>query len=127
MSASHLPPALSRVAALDPALAEELSEAFSRLARAGEAMVWAQERLAGLLAAETPSAILAFLVEESKKLTGAPGAFAVTWRGDLESGTASFQAMASAGEVFGGKVPAPGEISRTIVGRVIKERRPAWS
>jgi DNA-binding NtrC family response regulator len=125
-----LPPALQRVATIDPALAEEVAEAFARLARAGEAMAWAQERLGALVAAGTPAAIVRLLVQEAQQLTGAPAVWAVTWTGSLEAGTVSFRALASARQ-GGGRaaddVPAPGEISRTIVGRVVAEGRPAWS
>ena len=120
--ADALPSSLQRVRALDPKLADELSSAFTRLARAGSALAWAQDRLGALVAAPTSSAKLEVLVAEGKELTGVPGAWAVTWRGRLGQ-RMSFEAIAG----DGGSVPAPAEISKTMVGQVIEEGRPAWS
>lgn len=122
MSDVALPPALSRIRTLDPASADELTSAFTRLARAGTALAWAQARLPALLAAPTHAAKLDVLVRESKELTGVPGAWAVTWSGRLGN-SMSFRAVAG----DGAQVPAPAEISRTIVGQVIEDGRPSWS
>ena len=122
MSDAALPPALSRIRTLDPQAADELASAFTRLTRAGTALSWAQARLPRLLAAPTVAARLEVLVDESRQLTGAPGAWAVTWRGKL-GGNLSFRAVAGDGS----QVPAPEEISRTIVGQVIEDGRPSWS
>lgn len=70
MSTTALPATLERVRALDPKAADELASAFTRLARAGGALSWAQERLPALLAATTTSAKLEVLVAEGKALTG---------------------------------------------------------
>ncbi|MFZ5477308.1 MAG: sigma 54-interacting transcriptional regulator [Myxococcota bacterium] len=117
-----LPGALRRVAALDPTLAAALADDFGRLARAADALAWAQARLGGLLRCAGPSEVLALLVAEAKARTEVPVVWAVTWDGDLEKGRASFRALAGHGEV-----PAPGEVSRTVVGWVAREGRPAWS
>ncbi len=117
------PPALQRVAAYDPSLAEELERSIARLTRAAEALVWAEERLPRLLAAPSTSGRLEVLVEEARALTDVPEAWAVTWTGDLTSGKVSIQAVAG----DGGSVPAPDEISRTVLAQVVTEGRPAWS
>lgn len=122
MSELALPPALSRIRTVDPGAADELTSAFTRLARAGTALSWAQARLPALLAAPTHAARLEVLVAESRLLTGVPGAWAVTWSGRLGRNM-SFRAVAG----DGAQVPAPAEISRTIVGQVIEDGRPSWS
>ena len=122
MADPALPAALARVRALDPKLADDLAGDFLRLARAGSALAWAQARLPALLEAPTTSAKLEVLVSESKELTGVPGAWAVTWRGELGR-RMSFRAVAG----DGANVPAPAEISKTMVGQVVAEARPAWS
>jgi len=122
MAEPALPAALERVRALDPKLADELASAFTRLARAGSALSWAQARLPALVTAPTTAARLEVLVTEGMELTGVPGAWAVTWRGRIGK-RMSFRAIAGDGD----SVPAPAEISKTMVGQVVEEGRPAWS
>ena len=122
---SAVPPSIARVAALDPVLAASVAEDFARLARTGEAMVWAQERIPELLRSLDTADILSLLVAEAKARTGVPIVWALTWSGDLARGTASFRALAPVGE--GISVPEPGQVSRTVVGLVAREGRPVWS
>jgi len=123
MSDIALPPALDRVRALDPALAESLGEDLARLSRAGQALAWAQGWLPALLSAPGERAALLVVVEAARQATGAPRAWALTWRGDLASGRASFEALAGDGV----QLEAPPQISRTVVGQVASLRRPLWS
>lgn len=120
-----LPPSLTRVNALDPALGASVSEDFTRLARAAEALIWAQERVPELLRCADTADLLSLLVTEARARTKAPIVWALTWTGDLAKGTASFRALAPLGEAVA--VPAPGEVSRTVVGLVAREGRPVWS
>ena len=120
---SARPPALQRVAAYDPTLAEELDRAIARLAGAAEALVWAEERLPRLLGAPSTAGRLEVLVEEARELTGVPEAWAVTWSGELSAGKVSIQAVAGDGDA----VPGPDEISHTVLTEVVAEGRPAWS
>ena len=117
-----LPAGLHALRRLDARLAEELESSFLRLARAGEALTWAQQRLPALLDAPTTTARLELLVREGRALTGAPEAWAVTWRGDPEQAL-SVEALAGDGV----QLPSPDGVSKTIVGHVAREQRPAWS
>ncbi len=119
-----IPDSVRSVASLDPALGAEIEDLFSRLARAGEAMVWGQKRLPRFIAA-SPSEVLAVLVEEARELTDAPTVWALKWKGDPAAGPVTFEAIAREGE--GGDYPGPDEISRSVVGRVTSSGRPAWS
>jgi DNA-binding NtrC family response regulator len=121
MSDLAFPPALVRLRDLDPQLAQELESAFSRLARAGTALAWAQAQLPELLARPTRTGRLALLVQLGKELSGVPAGWAVTWTGRGRS--LSFQALVGDGE----SVPAPSEVSRTVVGTVQEQGRPVWS
>jgi len=121
MSAA-LPKGLDRVRTYDPSLADELTGSFLRLARASEALVWAQARLAPLLAAHTTLARLELLVAEARAASGAPSVWAVSWR-RASRGPLHLDAVAGDGHLM----PAPSAISRTIVGAVLKHGRPAWS
>jgi DNA-binding NtrC family response regulator len=108
---------------MDPALAESLSDDFRRLARAGAALAWSDARLGPLIAADGDRALLQALVAEARALTDAPRVFALSWQGDGKTGRVSFRALAGDGET----VPDPGAISHTIVGRVARDGRAAWS
>ncbi len=118
-----LPPSIEQVTVLDPNLGERIGQDFTRLIRASGALLWAQQRLPGLVAAGSPTAVLQFVVAEAKQLTGVPSVWAVTWKGDLGKGTASFRALAGAD----GVIPAPVEISRSIIAQCVKDGRPAWT
>ena len=123
-----LPDSVKAARAFDASLGDRLERDFVRLTRAGDALVWAQRRLPTLVAAGTASRLLRFLVDEAKELTGAPIGWAVSWSGDVLGGRASFRALAGdSGTVDPGDLLDPAAISKTIVGRVIKEGRPAWS
>mgnify|MGYP002635293472 CR=1 FL=1 len=119
-----LPESVRNVSALNPKLGAEIEDLFSRLARAGEAMVWGQKRLPRFIAAG-PSEVLGAVVEEAKTLTGAPMVWALKWKGDPNAGPVTFEALARQGT--GGDFPGPDDISRTVVGRVTSSGRPAWS
>ncbi len=118
-----LPPALQRVAAYDPGLAEELDRSIARLSRAAEALVWAEERLPELLAAPSTAARLEVLVAAARELTDVPEAWAATWTGQLDGGQVSISAVAGDGS----KVPGPDELSQTILAEVVAAGRPTWS
>ncbi len=118
-----LPAAIARVRVLDPALADALAEDFTRLSRASGAVAWSQAQLVRMLAAPGEQAVLAEVVAAARETTRAPRAWALTWRGDLATGRASFTALAGDGAAL----DSPPEVSRTILGRVAKEGRPAWS
>mgnify|MGYP003877989117 FL=1 len=127
-NAPILPDSVRAAAALDPALGERLERDFARLTTAGDALVWAQRRLPALVLAGTPTRLLELLVGEAKELTGAPIGLAVSWVGDVGSGRMSFRALAGdRGQVDPAELLDPRAISRTIVGRVVQEGRPAWS
>jgi len=83
-----LPEALKRVAALDADLAAELQRDLGRLVQAARAVTWAQEQLPRLVRAGSPGAVLQVLVDRARDVTGAPGAWALRYTGDL-SGRAS--------------------------------------
>ncbi|MCB9780254.1 MAG: sigma-54-dependent Fis family transcriptional regulator [Alphaproteobacteria bacterium] len=118
-----LPAGLARLRLRDPALAQELTDDFRRLSHAASAVAWAQGQLDGLLAASTDRDLLAVVVAAARELSGAPRGWALTWRGDLAAGRASFEAVAGDGVVL----DAPPALSRTVLGRVAAEGRPAWT
>ncbi len=123
-----LPESVLAAQALDPALGERLERDFTRLTRAGDALVWAQRRLPAMVVAGTAARLLRLLVDEAKEQTGAPVGWAVSWTGDVLGGRVSFRALAGdQGSFDPGELLDPRAISRTIVGRVVKEGRPAWS
>ena len=122
-----VPEALTRVEAYDAALARELAQVFGRLAGAGRALVWAQERLPALVATSGSTGVLQLLVDESRRLTGVEEVWALTWRGSLQRGSASFRALAGGSGVDGASPPGPADISSTVVGRVVKDGQAAWS
>lgn len=123
MSGIPLPPGLRRLRSIDPVLAEELKGDFERLSRAAGAVAWAQKQLDALLAAATPQDVLVAVVEACRATTGAPRIWALTWTGDLARGRASFESVAGDGVALA----APPAVSRTVLGRVADEGRPAWS
>jgi Nif-specific regulatory protein len=125
---------LLAVRSLDVALGDRLALAFERLKRAGYALAWARERLPRFVAAGCGSSqgVLEALVDEARMLTGAPEVWAVTWSGDVLSGRGSFRALAghSADGAPVGANPellAPDGLSRTIVGRALRDGKAAWS
>ena len=119
----NLPSSIQRAARLDAALAEDLAEDFTRLARVGTAMAWAQASLPAMLGALGVGGLLEVVVAQARELTRAPRAWAMAWSGDLGAGRATIEALAGEG-VEALEVPA---FSHTIVGRVAREGRPAWS
>jgi len=118
-----LPDAIEKVSHLDPALGRQLEQDFSRLLLAGEAMVWAQGILPELLGAQGSAARLEVVVEHAKAVTGVPGAWAVSWNEGGIGTELSYSAVAGDGHA----VPAPGELSNTILAEVVEQGRPAWS
>ena len=120
------PSSLQRIRAIEPLLADELEADVGRLVRAGSAMAWAQSRLPRLVHAGSATGVLRVLVDEARQLTGVPGAWALAWSGDIEQ--PSVEALAVSGETpVIRAMPTPDVISKTIVGQVIREGRPAWS
>jgi DNA-binding NtrC family response regulator len=89
-----------------------------------EAIAWAQDHLPSLLAAPMPQSLLSTLVDIAKETTGVPRGWGLTWQGDPASDRISIQAFAGDSDEA---VPTPSSISRTVVGRVAAEGRPAWS
>ncbi len=90
---------------------------------ATEALVWAQSRLPALLAAGGGSGVLTVLVELAHELTDPADIWALQWSGSLKS--PSITAFVAGGS-RALAVPAPEEISRTIVGHVLGSARPGW-
>ncbi|MCB9683528.1 MAG: sigma-54-dependent Fis family transcriptional regulator [Alphaproteobacteria bacterium] len=120
---SDLPPSLLSLQVRAPDLFEEVADDVRRLLRATDAVAWAQDRLAPLVRCAGPAEVLGLLVREARQLTEAPFAWAVTWSGDLERGRASFRAFAGDGV----ELPAPGEISNTVIARAAREGRAVWT
>jgi two-component system, NtrC family, response regulator AtoC len=113
---------LERIAALDPALGAEARAAFDRLRTATAAVAWANERLALLLGSPGPGGALRVVVDEARALTGAPEVWALRLaRGE----PGRVVALARGGD--GATIPPPREVSRSIVGDVLRTGRPAWS
>ncbi|HHO53052.1 MAG TPA: GAF domain-containing protein [Deltaproteobacteria bacterium] len=120
--------ALQRVATLDEQAASSLESVLRRVLRAADALSWARERLPALLAAETEPARLQVLIDEAVALTGAPQAWAITWAtaGDLTR-IRALAGHGGAGRTADGAWVTPADVSRSVLGRVARERRPAWS
>ena len=97
---------------------------LDRVTQALEAVAWAQGHLPDLIRCDGEGEVLGLLVDVARKRTGAPVAWAVSWTGDIQRGDLSFDALATTG---GGTVPAPSEVSRTVLGWVAREARPAWA
>jgi len=97
---------------------------LDRVTQALEAVAWAQGHLPALVRCDGNEDVLGLLVDIARGRTGAPVAWAVSWTGDIHGGDLSFDALATAG---GGAVPAPSEVSRTVLGWVAREGRPAWA
>jgi DNA-binding NtrC family response regulator len=129
-----LPPPLQdlavRAAAIDGALGDRVADAFSRLIRTSEALAWARDRLPELIACTTESELLDELVRQARALTGAPEVWALVWRGPVGAG-ASLSAISGVGSeglrLMGEAVREPETLSKSVVGRVLRDRRPAWS
>lgn len=115
-------PALDRLAALDPDLANDVQASFDRLGRTAAAVSWAQMRVGALVRGHTAAGVLRALVTEVKLLTDAPE----VWGLLLEPGDPPrIRALAPDGPAP--TVPAPREVSRSIVGHVLTSGRPAWA
>ncbi|MCO4768882.1 MAG: sigma-54-dependent Fis family transcriptional regulator [Deltaproteobacteria bacterium] len=125
-----LPTVVSDVAALDPALGARLRDDLSRLTDAAGAVAWAHQRIPQLIDASAGGAasLLGAVVDAARDLTGVPTAWALAWSGDPEAGTTSFRALAGDRDGLGAAgFAAPAEISRSIVGQVLRDGRPTWS
>ena len=109
-------PALDHLAMLDPAATAEVRGVMQRLAGAAAAVGWAQQHLPAMVGARHPSAVLQVIVQQAKELTGAPEVWAVRLEPGRRGGRSTVQALVPDGPVEG--VPAPREISRSVVGRV---------
>ena len=124
--ADLLPDSIHRLQRKDPVLADEIGGDFQRLLLAGQVVAEAQSQLPKLVAAGSVTGVLHTLVDEARLLTGARGAWALSWSGTLDH--LSFEALATAGEAVGADaVPTPDQISSTVVGEVARDGRPAWS
>ncbi len=117
---------VQRVCELDAELANKLELALASLTYDHDALLWAREQLVNLLDAGATTSVLAFVAEQAQQLTGVPSAWAVTWKGSLEKGKASFRALACSGQRQPDAIPAPAEISRTVVGQVVTSAEPVW-
>ncbi len=116
-------PGLNLLSQQDPAAARALQSLIQQLAGGLDAEQWAVSRLETLRGAHTRTAMLTLLVEEAKVQTGIPEAWAVLWTGDIRNNV-SFQAL-----VVGGKarmVPAPEQISRTVVAEAARSGKALW-
>jgi DNA-binding NtrC family response regulator len=121
-----LPASVIEVGKVDEALGARVRRDVLRLLVAAEANAWAQRRLPELSAARSVAEVLEPTVREARALTGVARTWALAWRGDIES--ASFESMVSLGDpVSGDSVPAPEQISRTVVGETSRGGRPMWS
>jgi len=118
-----LPSSLIALRGVDPRLAEDLENAFLRLAMAGEALVWAQECLPDMIAADSVQDRLGFVVDRARALTEAPLVCAVRWTQSADRHAICIEAVA--GDVS--ELPHPSAISSTVVGKVVEEQRPTWS
>ncbi|MEM6926217.1 MAG: sigma-54-dependent Fis family transcriptional regulator [Myxococcota bacterium] len=119
--------ALDRLRALDAATTNAVEEPLQRLLRATRATVWAQQRLPALAAAATESELLQVLVDEAIAFTGAPEAWAMTWVDEGSASQVRALAGSGAGRTADGAWLVPSEISKSILGRVAEDLRPAWS
>ena len=117
-------PALETLSAREPGLARELQADFDRLANAGAAMAWASTLLGRIATAGSRSAVLQLLADEARRLTGIASAWALAWSGDEDH--IRFEALALSG-AGSADVPPPELISRTVVGSVVQQGRPAFS
>ena len=120
----EVPESVRRVAELDPRLGEEVASLFRRLMLAGEAVVWAQGALADLATAGGPDQALRVVVDRAGTLTNAPVVWALRWRGTFERGI-SYEALAASQEAQ--EVPAPADVSSSILGQVATTGTPAWT
>lgn len=118
-----VPPSVRSVAAYDGALAESIAADFQRLASVATATAWAQARLPALVACGSATAVLELLVGEARALTEVPIVWAAAWEGDPDRDTLSFRAIAGSDP----NIPAPEQVSHTVVGKVVREGRPMWS
>ncbi len=125
-----LPPVVDDVASLDPVLGARLKDDLSRLTEAAGAVAWGNRRIPALIdaASSGPTELLSLLVDEVKALTGVPTCWALAWSGDPEDETVTFRALAGDGGGLGAAgLTTPSEISRSIVGQVLREGRATWS
>jgi transcriptional regulator with AAA-type ATPase domain len=116
-------PGLALLAQQDPATARALQGLVQQLAMSLEAEQWASGRLAALRGSHTRTALLSLLVEEAKEQTGISEVWAVLWTGDIRH-VVSFQTLVVSGKT--GIVPAPEQISRTVVSEATRSQAPLW-
>ncbi|NCG19267.1 MAG: AAA domain-containing protein [Rhodobacterales bacterium] len=119
-----VPKSIAQVAALDPALGAEIQAQFERLARAGGAMVWANQKIQALSQAQSAGEVLRVVVDEARNLTEVPVVWALRWSGTPSKGI-SFKGLIGAGQEEG--LPPPSDISGSVVGQVAEQGAPAWS
>ncbi len=96
--------------------------ALEQLRQTAEAVLWAQEQLPALVS--DPERALQLVVDQARGLTGAPVVWALRWAGDPTRGV-SFRGLAQAGGLDG--MPAPDQVSASVVGQVVRDKKPAWS
>ncbi|MEN0063943.1 MAG: sigma-54-dependent Fis family transcriptional regulator [Myxococcota bacterium] len=118
---------LDRLRTVDAAAAEAIGATLERVIRAADALAWARDRLGRLAQAPTETAQLQALVDEAVTLTGAPEAWALTWAEAQAGSQVRALAGRGAGRTADGSWLVPSDISRSVLGRVARERRPAWS
>jgi len=118
---------LDRLRSIDAGAAEAVGATLHRVLRAADALTWARDRLGRLVGAPTEVDRLQALVDEAVALTGAPEAWAMTWAEDGAGSRIRALAGTGAGRTYDGQWIVPSEISRSVLGRVADQRRPAWS
>jgi DNA-binding NtrC family response regulator len=98
--------------------------------QAADALSWARSQLPVLVAASGAREVLQAVVDVSADLAGAPEAWAISWT--LERGSTRIVALAGRSEgelarLADGALVTPEGLSRSIVGVVVAQGRPAWS
>jgi transcriptional regulator with AAA-type ATPase domain len=117
-----LPQSVADARRLDATVGQAVQHDFERVLLTTEAMHWALGHLPALAAAPDSAAFLTVLRDVARDLTGAPEVWAVAWSGTPER--PSFRALVADA---GTEVPAPSELSQTLVGEVARTGRPTWS
>ena len=117
-------PVVAALQSLPPESRGALERHIAQAHRDREALEWAAERLPRLAAAGNVGEVLSTIVDEAKTMTDAPQVWALVFSGSLQSNTASFSAFAGT-DTDG--VPAPAELSNTVIAQVNETGRAVWS
>ena len=119
--------ALERIRGTDPRAAEVLSQTLHRVLQAADALTWARDRTRALREADSELSCLQLVVQEAVDLTGAPEAWAMTWFMAGDASRVRAVVGRGAGRTADGCWIVPSDISRSVLGEVARQRRPAWS